>query len=192
MLSPLLSSPPSHQGHPRPAHGDPVLLFLSSWPICSLRPVFQSFPLDVYQMSCVPPTTFSLHLLPPSHARSCMGGPQSITRHDHNLPLSSLQGSFPLSAAVPLLGPSSSSPYLSCFFPYCGRESKSPSTSMCHTFILIPSESIQILHAFFHPLHFYFQPVHHRASVKSPIFLFCFNYLFSFCLGRQSLRVLIF
>ena len=101
VLSLLLLSPPSHQGHPRPAHRDPVLLFLSSWPILSLSPVLQCLPSEVYQMSCVPPTTFCLHLIPPSHARRSVCGPQPITCHDHNLPLSSLQGYSSLSAAVP-------------------------------------------------------------------------------------------
>lgn len=99
----------------------------SSFSPCS--PVFQSHHLDAHQMSRVPPTSFSLHLLPPSHARSSVCGPQPVTHHDHNCPLSSSQGSSPLSGAVPSLGPSSSPPYLSCFFLFFSRETKPPSIS---------------------------------------------------------------
>lgn len=179
VLSPLLSSPPSHQGHPRPADRDPVLLFLSSWTIFSPGP----FPWMYTRCPvCLPPPFLSIFFLPLTPGAVC--GPQPITCLGHNLPLSS-----PLPAAVPLLGLSSSSPDLSWVFPKCGRNTKSKplSISTCHNFIINPPELIHILHSFFHPLHSNFQPEHHRAFTNSQPLLLILLQLFIFSLPEKAI-----
>lgn len=67
---------------------------------------------------CLPPSFLYIFLLPMPGA---VGGLHPTRHHDHNLSVSSLRGSTPLCAAVPLLAPSSASLYLPLFFPFCDR-----------------------------------------------------------------------
>lgn len=161
------SSPLSHQGHQHSAHGDPVLLFLSSWTLFSLSPFPQMYTRCPV---CLPPPFLSIFFLPLIPGVVCV-----VPSPSHALTITSL--SFPHSLLqspcwdplLPLQIYHVSSP--------TAAESPNPPVSPHAT---LPSSTH--LHSFFHPLHSDFQPVHHRAFTNSqpPLLILLQLFIFSF------------